>query len=113
MSTNFFVRNTGILKRERPLGAKAERQCWLLKTGVSRLIHSCWLNRILKTKDFEVEKSLALDTEISDMVGLVGKLWNLQYKSIVKEALGKTLAVAKFFCVLHVANTYLCTFALS
>ena len=50
--------------------------------------------------------------EISDMVGLVGRLWNLQYKNIVKEASGKTLAVAKFFCVLHVTNTYLCTFTL-
>ncbi|KAF3947494.1 hypothetical protein CMV_026379 [Castanea mollissima] len=35
-------------ERERPLGAEAERQCWLLETRVSRLIHSCWLNRILK-----------------------------------------------------------------
>ncbi|KAL4627470.1 hypothetical protein ACB092_05G168000 [Castanea dentata] len=47
------------------------------------------------------------------MVGLIGRLWNLQYKSIVKEASGKTLAVAKFFCVLHITNTYLCTFALA
>ena len=61
MSTKFFVRNTGILKRERPLGAEAERQCWF--------------NRILKTKDFEVENSFSLrHREISDMVGLVRRL---------------------------------------
>lgn len=47
------------------------------------------------------------------MVGLIGRLRNLPYKSIVKEASGKTLAVTKFFCVLHVTNTYLCTFALA
>ncbi|GMY37877.1 mitochondrial inner membrane protease subunit 1-like [Fagus crenata] len=41
------------------------------------------------------------------------RLWKLQYKSIVKEAFDKTLLVTKFFCALHVTNTYLCTVALA
>lgn len=35
-----------------------------------------------------------------------------QLKSIFKEAFGAASNVAKFFCGLHVVNSYLCTFAL-
>ncbi|KAJ4980737.1 hypothetical protein NE237_031574 [Protea cynaroides] len=40
-----------------------------------------------------------------------GRLRNVaaQWKSIAKEAMDRTLIVAKFFCILHVTNTYICS----
>lgn len=36
-----------------------------------------------------------------------------ELKPIFKEAFDQTLRVAKFFCCLHVTNTYLCSFAIA
>ncbi|KAI3824639.1 hypothetical protein L1987_06105 [Smallanthus sonchifolius] len=58
--------------------------------------------------------SPATNTSISYKVQLLETKMSLfqQWAFIVKEALDKSFLVAKFFCAVHVTNTYLCSTAL-